>query len=467
MALVLNTNIAPMSIQPNPAATQEQAPVALQSPSSDLSVNAVKVNSEKDEGADLRVAESQAKDTRGLNMAVRNASDGISMAKTAEGALDEIGQNLQRVKTLAVESAKTTNSDADREVLQEEVNELTQEVSRIVDTTEFNGKKLLNEEAFSSALQVGVKGDLTTRVTTGLEGGLQAQQGMDKVTFSGSSESFNVSQADREAGFTESAAVGEAFLKKVGFDKNSGLPTDEFKKGLANQLKAVQGDSASLAEAMIKIGMTEPPGIKFTLNGVDFAMQLDGTPTAIKSLSALYGGTQINLASSSNPPAETDAINLATDFRSAKASEEGFAPEKLLVSYQAKNADSATNGNTVAIENSNALFNILNKDSGTSPSVNVSTQAAAQTAIGASTSAIDSVSEIRGTFSEVIKRFEAAISGKNTYSESSPAARNPIQNAKIAVETANQAKQQVLQQAGVTSLSQGNASAESVLGLLA
>lgn len=489
MALVLNTNIASMNplhspaaastAAANPAAIQEeqqQQATTLQGVSTDLSIN-----SKKDDANRIHPTQSQSqtKDLRSLNMAVRNASDGISMAKTADGALDEIAQNLQHVNALAIESANVNTTDAEREAPQQAVNKLTQDINRIVDTTEFNGKKLLNEEAFSSVLQVGVKGDSSTRVATGLEGGLKAQPAIDKVTFSGAGENFSVSEADRAAGFTESKTVGDAFLTKIGFDKDSGLPTDALKKGLANQLKDLQGNSANLAAGLAKIGTTEPPGIKFTVNGVNFAMQLDGTPTAIKSLSAIYDSTQINLGNSANPPANTDAINLATDFRSANAYEEGFTPEKLLVSYQAEKTNAATSGNTVAIENSNALFNILNKDSSASPSVDISTQASAQSAISASASAIEVVSETRATFGEAIKRFEAAIasnsfsgnfekvSGVNANSESLPATRSSIQDAKVAVETADRAKQQVLQQAGVTSLSQGNASAQSVLGLLA
>ena len=185
MALVLNTNIASMNAQRNLSNTQAQQATTFQRLSTGL-----RINSAKDDAAGLYLAQSQTKDIRGLNMATRNASDGISMAQTAEGALDQIGQNLQRINELSIQSANGTYNDAAREGLQKEVDELTQEINRIVETTEFNGKKLLNPEATSTTLQIGFRDDLGSRIETGLEGGLVAQGDTNQFTFDGAGKNF-------------------------------------------------------------------------------------------------------------------------------------------------------------------------------------------------------------------------------------------------------------------------------------
>ena len=170
MALVLNTNIASMNAQRHLSNTQAQQSVTFQRLSTGL-----RVNSAKDDAAGLYLAQSQTKDIRGLNMATRNAGDGISMAQTAEGALDQIAQNLQRVNELAIQSANGTYNDAARGGLQKEVDELTQEINRIVETTEFNGHKLLSKDATQTDLQIGFKNDAGSMISTGLEGGLAVQ----------------------------------------------------------------------------------------------------------------------------------------------------------------------------------------------------------------------------------------------------------------------------------------------------
>ena len=134
MALILNTNIASLNATRNLATTQSAQDVTFKRLSTGL-----RINSAKDDAAGLYLAQSQTKDIRGLAMATRNAGDGISMAQTAEGALAQIGQNLQRINELAIQSANGTYNDKAREGLQKEVDELSREIFRIVETTEFNG----------------------------------------------------------------------------------------------------------------------------------------------------------------------------------------------------------------------------------------------------------------------------------------------------------------------------------------
>lgn len=137
MALVINTNVASLNAQRNLSSTIGSVQTSLQRLSSGL-----RINSAKDDAAGMFTVQKMTADIRGLNQAVRNAGDGISLGQTAEGALGEIGNNLQRIRELAVQSANGTVEN--RAGLQAEVDQLTQEISRIVQTTEFNGQKLLD-----------------------------------------------------------------------------------------------------------------------------------------------------------------------------------------------------------------------------------------------------------------------------------------------------------------------------------
>lgn len=294
MALVLNTNIAAINGQRNLSKTQADQATTFNRLSTGL-----RINSAKDDAAGLYLAESQTKDIRGLNMATRNASDGISMSQTAEGALDQITSNLQRINELAIQAANGTYDTAAREGIQKEVDGLTQEIARIIKTTEFNGRPLLNASATETVMQVGFKNDSASRVSVGLSGGLAA---------------------------TLSAEIGA---------------------GAATAINAI------------------------------LAGGLNGTGT-----------------------------------------------------------------------------------------VNLSNVASARNAIDITRAGIDGVSRLRADFGAAMNRFEAVISGNQTYSENLTAARSRIQDADFAEETSKLAKQQVLQQAGVSVLSQANASSQTILGLL-
>jgi len=172
MALTINTNIASLNSQRNLSKSQNDLSISLQRLSSGL-----RVNSAKDDAAGLFVSQQLTRDIRGINQASRNAADGISLAQTAEGALGEIGNSLQRIREIAVQSANATTGD--RTGLQAEVDQLTQEISRIVATTQFNGTNVLSG-ATNLVFQVGASGSannqvsLTTSNMTGLSAGFSA-----------------------------------------------------------------------------------------------------------------------------------------------------------------------------------------------------------------------------------------------------------------------------------------------------
>ena len=161
MPQIINTNIMSLNAQRNLNTSQSALQVSLQRLSSGL-----RINSAKDDAAGLAISERFTSQIRGLNQAVRNANDGISLAQTAEGALAESGNILQRVRELAVQSANATNSSSDRQALQAEVGQLVQEMDRISTNTEFNGQKLLDGTFGTAVFQVGANANQTIQTTT-------------------------------------------------------------------------------------------------------------------------------------------------------------------------------------------------------------------------------------------------------------------------------------------------------------
>lgn len=157
MALVINTNLSSLNAQRNINSTQKSLAQSLQRLSSGS-----RINSAKDDAAGLYSAERMTAKIRGLNQAVRNAGDGISLAQTAEGALAQVSTSLQRIREIAVQSANATIED--RTGLQAEVNQLTQEISRIVQTTQFNGTSLLSGGS-TLTFQVGADGVSNAQIT--------------------------------------------------------------------------------------------------------------------------------------------------------------------------------------------------------------------------------------------------------------------------------------------------------------
>jgi flagellin len=150
MTLTINTNIASLNAQRNLNASQGSLSTSMQRLSSGL-----RVNSAKDDAAGLAIAERMNAQVRGMNVAVRNANDGISMSQTAEGALSQVGNSLQRMRELAVQARNATNSSSDKDSLNKEFSQLQMEISRVLGGTTFNGKHILGADATSLTFQIG------------------------------------------------------------------------------------------------------------------------------------------------------------------------------------------------------------------------------------------------------------------------------------------------------------------------
>lgn len=217
MAQVINTNIFSLNAQRNLNTSSNKLATSLQRLSSGL-----RINSAKDDAAGLAIATRFTSQIRGLNQAIRNANDGISLAQTAEGALAESTNSLQRVRELALQSANSTNSSSDRRSLNAEASQLIAEIQRVAQTTQFNSQNVLDGSFSAAQFQVGANANQTisfgiAAATTNALGAFQSSNtvAVDGVAFDGANLSINgtavaQSAGTSAAGFTSSSAAAKA-----------------------------------------------------------------------------------------------------------------------------------------------------------------------------------------------------------------------------------------------------------------
>jgi len=150
MTISVNTNLFSLNAQRKLSQSQSSLSTSMQRLSSGL-----RINSAADDAAGLAISQRMSAQVRGMNVAIRNANDGISLAQTADGALSSVGDSLQRMRELAVQSRNSTNSDSDKESLNLEFSQLSSEIGRVLGGTTFNGKTILGADAGTLTFQVG------------------------------------------------------------------------------------------------------------------------------------------------------------------------------------------------------------------------------------------------------------------------------------------------------------------------
>ncbi len=239
MPIIVNSNIASLNAQRNLNQSNSALASSLQKLSSGL-----RVNSAKDDAAGLAVSEGLSSQIRGNAQGIRNAYDGISVAQTAESALGQVGNNLQRIREISVQAANGSISDDNRSQLQKEVDQLTQEVSRIVQTTNFNGTKLLSGGS-GLTFQVGSSGSTDNQVTTsGVElSGISAYSG--SLTATGT---VNVSSSG--AASAAIASMDAAIQTVTNTRATFGAIQNRFEAVIANTQAYVENLSASKSRIM-------------------------------------------------------------------------------------------------------------------------------------------------------------------------------------------------------------------------
>lgn len=485
MGQVIATNVLSLNAQRNLETSQGQLAQALQRLSSGL-----RINSAKDDAAGLAISERFTTQIRGLNQAVRNANDGISLAQTAESALAELTNNLQRIRELAVQSANATNSASDRAALDQEVQQRLAEVNRIASQTSFNGQKVLDGSFGNAQFQVGA--NVGETIDVNLTTGARADQLGQIATLQSGAVSAN---ALTDGSVT--IAVGQAAAVNIGATAagtQAGQTTDSaFAKLQSINAAGVSGLTATAnntsTATFVTVTSTETVGgtpgastYNLNINGVDIYAGTDNVATGT-SLTVSDVAAQINLFSAqtgvSASVSGTDLTLTASDGRNIDvtesiangtggtaggtgldAAQEGTLRGTITLSA----SENITLGGTPA-DIGYAVTSIA-VDSNTLSQVDVTSVANSENAIQRVDASLTAVSALRSQFGAIQNRFESTIANLQAVSENLAASRSRIRDADFAQETAALTRAQILQQAGVAILAQANAAPQSVLGLL-
>ncbi|WP_280152150.1 flagellin [Piscinibacter sp. XHJ-5] len=484
MAQTINTNISSLTAQRSASKIQDQLSTAMARLSSGL-----RINSAKDDAAGLAISERFTTQIRGLNQAARNANDGISLSQTAEGALAEVSNNLQRIRELSIQSANATNSATDRVALQQEVAQLIAEVDRVATQTEFNGLKLLDGSFTTKSFQIGANANQTIDVA-----------GIASARATALGQGYGSTIAGTTLGATTGITAAGQFTLQVGtntaidvFAASGGAAIAGDAKSLANAINAsgISGLTATAAATSSAAGTYTDSGAvtagtaTLTLNGIGISLNVTGvggtdvanTLAAINQNSAATGvsavanggggltltaadGRNITMAYANGTATVATASDLgltgvaATTYGSYSLSYTGSSTITVGGSAAA-NVKGVANGATNAQATGTAVMN-----------VDISTVAGANAAIRSMDNALDTVNSQRAALGAYQNRFSSTIASLQTTSENLSASRSRIQDADFAAETAALSRAQVLQQAATAMVAQANQLPQQVLQLL-
>ena len=528
MASVLNTNMPSINTQRKLSKAQSALDKSLERLSSGL-----RINTARDDAAGLAISERMTAQVRGLTVATRNANDGVSMAQTAEGALAEMGDILQRIRELAVQSANATNSAGDRKSLNDEVNQLVAELNRFANTTEFNGMKLLNGDDPVSAFHVGANSNqtivaTTTDFRTNKYGSYQI--GNATATSSGATAGKGVSISNAVSGTASSnlqvtgAAVSVGGTMTLNGPNASGtvsLTVSDSAADIASKINSqdltgikataktetmigfTTGDytieisttnatsnSANTATATISFSVLGTPGVGSSAEALTDAVnafneQSSKTGITAKLNDAKTGiilendeGKNINVTLKST--ANTIYMGNQSTGATAAISNKGATNGATFTAAGQVTLDSARSYSVTLAASMNIQAGVLSGGSmGNSTaattygstlqrvdSLDITTIKGANDAIHICDSAIDAVNAQRAKYGALQNRFEHTISNLQTSHENVSAARSRIQDADYAAETAALSRNQVLQQAATSMLTQANNLPQNILTLL-
>ncbi len=493
MSQVINTNIASLNAQRNLMTSQGSLQTALQRLSSGL-----RINSSKDDAAGLAISDRMTSVIRGLDQARRNANDGISLAQTAEGALQQSNEILQRVRELAVQSANATNSAGDRKALNDEVNQLVQEVTRIATTTTFNGLKILDGSYQAQQFQVGAFANETIGIS--LQGAtandlknntVVLESGTDNDGLGTVTAAANTAAANNGVGAQTLTIAGGAGSSTVSVNANDQA------SAIASSINALVGSTGVSAKASTSATLASVSAdgtISFTLNagGTATVLSAQVTATDLTSLATaindVSGKTGVTATISNDKASLTLKNSEGKDITLEGYLNSAGGTVTIDGSAAASTAETLTSGSTDSTRIAGAVTLFSDQGftavSGTGQDVNttgttvtastatklssvdITSVTNANSAIEVLDASLSQINRIRGTLGAIQNRFQNTIANLQATSENLSSARSRIRDADFAAETAALTRAQILQQAGVAMLAQANAVPNNVLTLL-
>ena len=492
MALTVNTNVASLNTQRNLNSSSNALSTSLQR----LSTGS-RINSAKDDAAGLQISNRLGSQISGLGVAVRNANDGISLAQTAEGALQQSTNILQRMRDLALQAANGSNDSTDRSALQKEVGALQNELNRIAETTTFGGRKLLDGSFGSTAFQVGANANETINVSIGNAssnkiGAYTSDKagtalGITTATAADASGTLKISangkQTDVQAfTATDTAASVASKINSAGTPVKASARTDAVLTKAStvatfNLKIEVSGTDTSKVDSTIDLaGLTSFDQVVSAVNSSGSGLQAKVNGDGTLEISS-DSGAAIKFTASGLQADGTTASAAADITVQARSSEDSDGDNAGDLSTASNiGAGTAVANGALKLSSSSAFSlsgtgaaKVTGEPAGilaTVSDVDVSTAYGAQNAIDVIDAAIASIDSQRSDLGAVQNRFDNTISNLQSISENVSAAKGRIQDTDFAAETANLSKNQVLQQAGTAILAQANQLPQAVLSLL-
>ncbi|OBU14774.1 flagellin [Photobacterium aquimaris] len=517
MAITINTNVTAMTAQRNLNSASSSVADSMAKLSSGL-----RINSAKDDAAGLQISNRLTNQSNGLNVAMRNANDGVSMAQTAEGAMSESTTIMERMRELALQSANGSNSDKDRDAMQKEMGELQSEMNRIADTTSFGGQNLLDgsfgDANGETAFQIGSNSNETQslglmdvsahaigRDYKNLEAGPSDVEVLGGTSTSDGSFALNINGEAQNISITKEMKAEDLQNKINNIDGVSDVKVAEVaaKEAVASEgavsglnitgdgtvtFKIDDGDPVSGADektiTLTATDITSKTALEEKLNGAGFnnvtlvanddgkgfsIERADGKDVAIKHVKdAGTGAAAANISvNGATATAVGDAEATATADTGSEAEASGFKLDfsamKLdtsveTISYGTTKIDGSADAADMAIGTATTTESVASLD--------LSTQEGAQNAIDVLDSAMEQVDEKRAEIGAFQNRMTHTMSNLANINENVNASNSRIKDVDFASETINMTKGQILQQAGTSILAQAKQIPQAALSLL-
>jgi len=490
---VINTNVSSLKSQNSLALNERKLGTSMERLST-----GIRINSAKDDAAGLAISTRMTSEIRGLTAAVRNANDGISVAQTAEGALGEITNILQRMREVSVQSANASNNATDRSFLNTEVTQLVAEAQRIGEQANFNGIKLLNGDFRGMNFQVGSNAGEVISFTP-IKDSRASALGSNTLTVAGSG--MNQAQISTASNTLIDNSVAAASGTQLSLTENGVTSLSAALTYGNNSSAATIAANINLMASNLGVVATATNSTTFggLISSGDVAMNLNGSqigatitnPTDLTALASAINGVSgsTGITATFDTPGNKSLMTLTTsdgrDIEIKNYTHSGTTTTAVangnvtMTGTSASVTDSLRKSGVVNITSPRGALTVtnptgttvfasggLNTSFSSILSVDITTVAGATSALSAIDSALTTVNNSRASLGGLMNRFEATVSNQNTAITNLSASRSRILDADYAVETTNLAKAQIVQQAATAMLAQANQSSQSVLALL-
>ncbi|ODA25962.1 flagellin [Photobacterium damselae] len=485
MAITINTNVTAMTAQRNLNSASSSVADSMQKLSSGL-----RINSAKDDAAGLQISNRLTNQTNGLNVAMRNANDGVSMAQTAEGAMQESTKIMERMRELALQSANGSNSDKDRDAMQKEMGQLQSEMNRIADTTSFGGQNLLDGSFGEKTFQIGANSNETQSLKL-----MDVSSHALGRTYQSFDSAGTVSKVLTPG--TDNAS-GSTTINVDGKEHNIELNKDMSASDLANKINNIEGISDVSAENRVtldNIALNKTQGDTLEISDGSHSLTLDGTETKNSEIVAKLNDHGFT-ATLEDPADDTSKIIINSDSKLSLKGTEGTSgtpaadisvdvngttqasaavvagvegQPQLTVDFSKAKLDAGISSLSISDGKGAAASMSIDKTKTTTESVaslDLSTQDGAQNAIDVLDAAMESVDSKRAEIGAFQNRMNHTMSNLANINENVNASNSRIKDVDFAKETVNMTKGQILQQAGTSILAQAKQIPQAALSLL-